>query len=778
MKRPLLKRLRLRLALKIAGGIVGVLILTLIVVNLIVSADWVQDRVAARVKEQTGRDLNVDGSTSLLFTPSPHIVITDATFTDPGRAGADISVARIAIDLNFDQLLGREMEVERVVLDRPVLTLRPGRGNTLMRRSDTTEKPKPTRFGELARRYIFAGAGGESVRRELKLKDVRIEDGTVNILYDDNGRKKRVQRIYAKLSLPSPASKLIGRGKLEWKEQTVDFSFDLNSPAILREKQPARLVFAVVTPALEARFEGKVSTAPHFSGQGEIAAKAHSIPSVLAWMRERPEASAAIGDGELASDVTWNDREIVISDARFALEHASGQGRAVVTLARPRPHVRAALALDHLDLNPFLSNDKVRSAANPGGKASNATEQARSGRQAAKAPEDDGPVPPPDAPKDWFSKPRASEGAPAVAMPLAQSGAAPSADPRTPAVTGSVPASAPAGFDADLNLNVRKTRIGHLDIGPSSLGVAFRDGVLNATLGGMELYEGHARGKFTIDAARPVPAFSGDFQLEGVEAKALLSDAAQFSMISGRAKLDLALSGEGVDTEHIKSSLRGHGNLMVSDGTIEGIDITEFLDALGEGEMPKLRQGPGAQTAFSDLGGGFIITNGIAETNNLQVMSTRLKVTAAGSVDLTASTIDMLARPEILDAPKGKRANKLAGLSVPVRIRGPLDDPRIKPEIGQMLADPESASKTVNQIGEVLQKKFKGKPVGETLGRFLGNVQIGTEREKPPAEVPDRPKPPKSTQGEPPPAAAGKAEPEQGDSDEPITDPDLQEILR
>ena len=74
-------------------------------------------------------------------------------------------------------------------------------------------------------------------------------------------------------------------------------------------------------------------------------------------MRERPPAATAIGDGELASKLSWTEREVTFSEARFALEHASGQGQAVVTLQSPRPHVRAAFALDHLDLNPFLAGN-------------------------------------------------------------------------------------------------------------------------------------------------------------------------------------------------------------------------------------------------------------------------------------------------------------------------------------------------------------------------------------------------------------------------------------
>ena len=50
----------------------------LIAVNLLLSADWVRDRVAARIKEQTGRELKVNGTTALLFTPGPQVIISDA----------------------------------------------------------------------------------------------------------------------------------------------------------------------------------------------------------------------------------------------------------------------------------------------------------------------------------------------------------------------------------------------------------------------------------------------------------------------------------------------------------------------------------------------------------------------------------------------------------------------------------------------------------------------------------------------------------------------------
>ncbi len=363
---------RTRLLLIIGGSIVGVAVLALVALNLLISADWVRDRVASRIKEQTGRELKVNGTTVLLFMPGPHILITDATFVDPEeRAGtADFSVARLVIDLGLMDFLSRQIDAKRVVLEKPVLTVRLG--------SDDRREARHKK------RDAAKADNGDKPRRDMKLKDVRIEDGTVNIIYDDQGTEKRVEHIAANLSLPTFTAPFTGSGKLDWKDQTVDFSFELTSLADLRDKRPAKLVLGIDTPAIAARFDGSLLTKPDFSGQGELSAKAHSIPSLLAWMREKPAASAAIGDGELASHVAWTKDEITLSGARFALEHATGQGQAVVTLRAPRPHVRAALALDYLDLNPFLPAGQAK-AADAGGKPKAASAGRRSSRRNCRA---------------------------------------------------------------------------------------------------------------------------------------------------------------------------------------------------------------------------------------------------------------------------------------------------------------------------------------------------------------------------------------------------------
>jgi len=744
----------MKLLLKIGAGVIALVVLALVVVNMLISADAVRDRVAARVKEQSGRDLAVHGSSSLLLMPSPHIVLTDVEITDPeNRAGADLTIARLALDVSFGQLFSREVDANRVVMERPVLTVRLRNGVQQQGDAGPLAPVTPTRAAAAPLRFIAAEAGGGSSRRDVMLKDVRIEDGTVRIIYNAEGGERRIEHIDASLSLPHLVDPLTAKGDFDWKGLRVGFDFKLESPADL-ETRSARLDLALDTDAIDGSFGGYVTAKPAFSAEGDLAVKSQSVPSVLAWMRQQPSSATAVGSGEVNSHVAWQRGEISFTQTRFALSHATGQGQAVLTLKSPRPYLRAAFALETLDLNPFFAKAPGSSseAAQPSGAAEHVQPKSAQTAEGIAAP-------------DGGSDAGAEASAPEA--PAAEGASAPQAPDGAPAHVANV---MPAAFDADVNINVSQTKVARLTIGPSSLGLSLRDGVLDANLSDMQLYDGQGNGKFTLDASKPVPAFTSHVVLDNVSVQPLLAGASGFKLLAGRAKVELELNGTGRTGDEIKHSLSGNSTIDITDGAIEGINITELIAGIGAGKMPDLDQGPGAKTTFSDLGGTFTIASGVAESHDLEMTAPLLDVTARGTVDVVTGSIDFLTQPEIVAGPEGKGgANALAGLSVPVRIEGPFANPTFRPEVKGLLSSPEQTSKTVNQIGELLQKNLKGKPVGEAIGHMLGNIRIGGGRGNR-GNNDDSAAAPPQRQAEP------QSEPEP-ESDEP-RDPDLQDILR
>ena len=479
-------------------------------------------------------------------------------------------------------------------------------------------------------------------------------------------------------------------------------------------------------------------------------------------MRQQPPSATAVGSGEINSHVAWQAGEISFTQTRFALSHATGQGQAVVTLKSPRPYLRAAFALETLDLNLFFATSPGPSeGAAPAPQPSGAAEQAqpKSGPAAGGASG-------PDGGSD------AAAGAPPSAAPVAEGSPQPQPrDAESPRVANVMPAA----FDADVNVNVSQTKVARMTIGPSSLGLSFRNGVLDANLSDMQIYDGQGNGKFTLDASKPAPAFTSHIVLDNVSLQPLLAGAAGFKLLAGRAKVELELNGSGRTGEEIKHSLSGNSTIDITDGAIEGINLTELIAGIGAGKMPELDQGPGAKTTFSDLGGTFTIASGVAKSHDLEMTAPLLEVTARGTVDVVTGSVDFLTQPEIVAGPEGKGgANALAGLSVPVRIEGPFANPTFRPEIKGLFSSPEQTSKTVNQIGEMLQKNLKGKPVGEAIGRMLGNIRIGGARSSNGRSSNND----GDGDGAAPPERRAEPQPEpEPESDEP-RDPDLQDILR
>ena len=145
----------------------------------------------------------------------------------------------------------------------------------------------------------------------------------------------------------------------------------------------------------------------------------------------------------------------------------------------------------------------------------------------------------------------------------------------------------------------------------------------------MQLYDGQGSGKFTLDASKPVPTFAGNLALNGVSAQPLLNGAAGFNLLAGKTNVALQLTGTGGSEDEIKHSLAGQGSIAISDGSIEGINLTELIQGVGAGQMPNLEQGPGAKTAFSSFGVSFNIASGVAETHDLESTSPLLELLGA-----------------------------------------------------------------------------------------------------------------------------------------------------
>lgn len=731
------------------GGVLAACAVALLGANILAPSSWVEARATAWLKAQTGRDLAVNGATQLSFWPSPHIEITDAVITalEAGERAAKLSIPKLEIDLGFLGLFGGATTIERIVLERPVLALHA---------DDERQAAQPVSEGGT----VAAAAApltpdslmpAPVVPKALAIEDLRIQDGTVLIHSARRIKPRRFDRINAELTLPALSAPLAGNGQFNWRNKAVGFDFELASPAALTEQRPARLRFAVDADTVDAQFNGHVVTVPRLKGQGTLSAKTRSVRQFFAWLKGVSGAVPVTGAGELTSTAAWTSEEIALSEIRFMQENARGEGQAQIALTGPRPRIEGDFVVDDLNLGPLLAlvggarsspgapaATPLVSPTQPGGKTDWFSTPAGPSTQIEQ------PVVPPPGPFAGATAPRLLTPGPGVSQPSLTISMPQAA---IDYVLETDPAFGPAAplFDADVDLDIRKARLGSMKIGPSAVSLDLVDGSLKATLWRMALYGGDGRGTLIVNVADPVPSFSGDIRLQGVDAGPMLNDAVGLDRLAGQGRLTLSISGEGRTADDIALSLRGNGAFAVDEGTIDGIAPPAIIRGLESGTFD-VRRDSTAKTAFSLLAGSFDINHGLAKTRNLRLRSPSVSFDADGVVNLPRETLNILVNPGPVSKEQGGGVAAVAEHLAPLRIEGPLTGLRIGFANNALMAGSDGSGPVFSMPGLVLRER------GSAKRRQLtdGGAADGRKPVQPRALAPSFAVAPKDSNGSPP----------------------------
>jgi AsmA protein len=290
--------------------------------------------------------------------------------------------------------------------------------------------------------------------------------------------------------------------------------------------------------------------------------------------------------------------------------------------------------------------------------------------------------------------------------------------------------------DAKLKLTANKLLYRTLTTGKIAIDATLKNGKLDATLGQIALYGGKAKGRLILDGAGKAPAVQMTLEAKGFDGLRLLKDYAGLDRFEGVAGATLNLSGRGRSQQELISSLNGTASFSFANGAVRGIDIEAMVKAVGTNILTGWRQGPDAKTPFDSLSAGFTVVNGIATTNDLNFTSPVLSVSGGGLVDLPRQSLNLKVNPTLTLA--AAQTVDLAGLAVPIIVKGPWVNPKIYPDIAGILDNPQAAYDTLRKIigegttaslkekGEAIKQQVKGK-VADEIGKALGNEQAGEE---------------------------------------------------
>jgi AsmA protein len=226
------------------------------------------------------------------------------------------------------------------------------------------------------------------------------------------------------------------------------------------------------------------------------------------------------------------------------------------------------------------------------------------------------------------------------------------------------------------------------------------------------LYGGTLSGALTADADGNKIHIKEAVQ--GVALGALLHDALQKDVLDGRGNVTLDVQTAGGTVTALKKALAGSARVEMKDGAIKGINLAESARNAKAALGGKQAKADATQkTDFSEMSASFKIAGGVAHNDDLKALSPFLRLGGAGNLDIGNNTIDYEAKATLAATAKGQGgAGSVAGVTIPVKLSGPLNDPNWHVDYTGLLggaagAVTETAKKGVGGITNAVKGLFK-----------------------------------------------------------------------
>jgi AsmA protein len=671
-------------------------------------SELVRDQIVARVKAETGRDLIIKGPASFTVYPSLGVNLNDVSLSAPSGMTAPplLTTRNLTVSVALWPLLKREVEIETLTLDQPVLSLQiDGTGRrswdfAAARARDAGRirlaqlETGPASATDAASGPIPGTGGAMPTVQKLTLGDIRISRGSLLYFDQRNGAFENISGIDLAVAVPALDATATAKGKLNWRGATLDLATEITSPAQLIQTSSARLVTSLSGAPIDMRYEGSLAFGAALDAEGNFALKSPSLHRLLAFAQKQTPTEAPERPVNLTGKLTASDNTFTLSGATGAIDRTRGTGDIAVTTGGARPIVRANLKFAELDLNAILGNASSGEAA------------------AAPPPTPAGAAPPAGQPPQSIED-------------LLNADTPPARGPKVKGFSQSRGwSNEPYDFtllnvvDASARLSIGRLLYKDIKVGQSMLAVALKGSVMTADFTDVQLYGGRGKGLLAIDASDAAnPRMTTNISLEGVQGLPLLKDAADLDWLSGTGKIVLGVTGNGRSQRALMTSLGGSADLSFTDGAIVGVNIPGMLRNASQGKLGGLDSAPTEKTDFSQLTSSWAINNGVARNNDLKLVGPLIRVTGEGAVKLGDRALDYTLRPRLVAEPKGQGGTaSLAGIEVPVRIQGAWEKPKFAPDFKGLLKDPDKAVETIKELG----RQFKGKDAKEVLRDIFG----------------------------------------------------------
>jgi AsmA protein len=235
-----------------------------------------------------------------------------------------------------------------------------------------------------------------------------------------------------------------------------------------------------------------------------------------------------------------------------------------------------------------------------------------------------------------------------------------------------------------------------------------------------------------VDGSGQRNGYSIQGNLTGLKFGPLLQDLIGNQRVDGLANLQVDMQTDGNTVEAIKRSLSGTLSFEFRDGLFNGFNLANLISTararlLNEGAA----ESAGGETKFSRFAASFSAKNGVFAGKSFNLSAGGFSADGSGSYDLAANNLDYTIATRISEDIGNDKLQKLAGLTVPIKLSGDLFAPGYNVDIKSAMqglaqqklqAEKDKAKAALQQRVDEERQELQEK-IGEKRGELNDKVQ-------------------------------------------------------
>ena len=463
--------------------------------------------------------------------------------------------------------------------------------------------------------------------------------------------------------------------------------------------------------------DGQLSFLPLIGGfEGKLGVRHKNLPGMLRSLGVDYRPAGKLGAFDLTANVKADTSGLALNDLAIKAAPLSMQGDAAIAIDGPRPKITAVLATGEINIDHLLPVS--------------GTAQLHDLNALVPAA---------------FVAPQGPDRAPKFFRTVAMN---PGKWP-----TDVLDLGALKEFDADLKVKSGAVVSGNYRVENADIVATLDKGVLHVSRLNGGLFDGVLDGTATLTAARTLQMKTA-VTLKNVNVVKALVAVTGEAMATGTGEMNIDLSANGNSVAALIAGMNGRGAVALKKLDVKtGGQGTAMSAALGLvsglNNIGGALSGNKSKGTAADITGTFNITNGVARSNDLKLVSGMGNGRASGDVDLARWLIDVGGQVDLSAnfisqvLSQGAPSNS----SVPFSIKGRLDAPTVKLDTSKLL--------TSGLIIPGVEKLLNKKGLGSLLQNIVPGLGGTTQSQQPPVNSP----PPSGN--EPPPPPPPSSQPQQ-----------------